>query len=73
MKGSELGSPVDRLLGETMRWTCNPKRLTMSPFEHNVRTYQKGQLKVDRYWDALSDGGEPIRCGWTKDRFGLSW
>jgi predicted 3-demethylubiquinone-9 3-methyltransferase (glyoxalase superfamily) len=32
------------------------------------------QDEVDRYWDALMEGGgEPGPCGWLKDRFGLSW
>ena len=31
------------------------------------------QAEVDRYWDALSAGGEPGPCGWIKDRYGLSW
>ena len=32
------------------------------------------QADVDYYWDKLTaDGGEESRCGWLKDKFGLSW
>ena len=33
----------------------------------------KDQAEVDHYWAKLSEGGEPGRCGWLKDRYGLSW
>ncbi len=31
------------------------------------------QEEIDRYWAALSAGGEEGPCGWLKDKFGVSW
>ncbi len=33
------------------------------------------QREVDRYWEALAEGGDPKAqvCGWLKDKFGVSW
>ena len=31
------------------------------------------QDEVDELWEKLSAGGSKDRCGWLKDKFGLSW
>src|SRR5664279_5730331 len=34
----------------------------------------ENQQQVDYFWNRLTaDGGEESRCGWLKDKFGLSW
>ena len=46
------------------------------PFTEAVSFYVRceTQTEVDYYWEKLiSGGGKPSRCGWLKDRFGLSW
>ena len=31
------------------------------------------QAEVDELWETLSAGGKKERCGWLKDKYGLSW
>jgi predicted 3-demethylubiquinone-9 3-methyltransferase (glyoxalase superfamily) len=31
------------------------------------------QDEIDYYWDNLTRGGEESRCGWLKDKYGVSW
>ena len=34
----------------------------------------ESQQEIDELWETLTaDGGAPSRCGWLKDKFGLSW
>ncbi|WP_019142763.1 VOC family protein [Noviherbaspirillum massiliense] len=41
----------------------------------SLQVYCDNQDEVDHYWDRLSAGGDETaqRCGWLKDRYGLSW
>ncbi len=39
----------------------------------SFRVVCHGQAEVDHYWDALTAGGSEGRCGWLKDKFGVSW
>jgi predicted 3-demethylubiquinone-9 3-methyltransferase (glyoxalase superfamily) len=47
----------------------------LDPFNHAVSFVVNcaDQAEVDRYWNALLDGGKAEQCGWLKDRYGLSW
>jgi predicted 3-demethylubiquinone-9 3-methyltransferase (glyoxalase superfamily) len=31
------------------------------------------QQEVDFLWEKLSEGGKKDRCGWLKDKYGISW
>ncbi|MFM6936165.1 MAG: VOC family protein, partial [Aquirufa sp.] len=31
------------------------------------------QEEIDYFWDQLTTGGKPGKCGWLKDRYGVSW
>ncbi len=31
------------------------------------------QKEIDYFWEKLSAGGKKSKCGWLKDKFGVSW
>ena len=31
------------------------------------------QEEIDEYWNYLVENGSPGRCGWLKDKYGVSW
>lgn len=31
------------------------------------------QEEIDYYWNTFAHGGQPARCGWIKDKYGVSW
>jgi len=40
----------------------------------SLQVYCDTQDEIDELWRKLTaGGGEPGRCGWLKDKFGLSW
>jgi hypothetical protein len=39
----------------------------------SFQIFCENQQEIDRYWNALAQGGEEGPCGWVKDKFGLSW
>lgn len=47
----------------------------LDPFNHAVSFMVEceDQAEIDRYWDALLDGGQAEQCGWIRDRYGLAW
>lgn len=31
------------------------------------------QDEIDHYWNKLTEGGKEGKCGWLKDKYGVSW
>ncbi len=70
-KGSVM-SATFQLEGQTFHALNGGPQFTFTPaisFFVSCST----QAEVDELWEKLSAGGEPSRCGWLKDRFGVSW
>ncbi len=47
----------------------------LDPFNHSfsITVECDDQAEIDRLWDALKERGSTERCGWLKDRWGVSW
>ncbi|MBX5481215.1 MAG: VOC family protein [Myxococcaceae bacterium] len=47
----------------------------LEPFNHAISMVVlcDTQEELDRYWNALLEGGQAEQCGWLRDRYGLSW
>lgn len=47
----------------------------LDPFNHAISMVVvcDDQPELDRYWNALLEGGEAEACGWLRDRYGVSW
>jgi predicted 3-demethylubiquinone-9 3-methyltransferase (glyoxalase superfamily) len=60
------------LNGQTFQALNGGPRYTFSPaisFFVSCET----QAELDAIWDKLSDGGNPMACGWITDRYGVTW
>ena len=38
----------------------------------SILVYCKTQEEIDKLWEALSEGGEEVSCGWLKGQFWLN-
>ncbi len=83
LEESRYGDAIPELEGKilTMRFELEGQVLLalnggpQFPFSEAISLFVdcETQSEVDHYWDRLCAGGSPGRCGWLKDKFGLSW
>ena len=47
----------------------------MDPFNHaiSLMVMCEDQAELDRYWNALLEGGKAEACGWLRDKYGVCW
>jgi len=47
----------------------------LDPFNHSISFVVpcESQAEIDRYWNALLEGGKAEQCGWLRDRHGVAW
>jgi predicted 3-demethylubiquinone-9 3-methyltransferase (glyoxalase superfamily) len=67
------GYQIEFLLGGQSFMALNGGPLDPFNFSFSIMVHCADQAEIDRLWDALLDGGAADRCGWLKDRYGVSW
>jgi predicted 3-demethylubiquinone-9 3-methyltransferase (glyoxalase superfamily) len=47
----------------------------LDPFNHaiSLMVMCEDQAELDRYWNALLEGGQTEACGWLRDKYGVAW
>ncbi|MGH2907115.1 MAG: VOC family protein [Solirubrobacterales bacterium] len=74
-----MPGPGDEPMGVTLRLKDLTLRLFNGGPMHKLDeafslfVFVETQEEVDYFWDKLVDGGEPSRCGWLTDKFGVTW
>src|SRR6202142_942446 len=71
-KGDALTVEFTVLGGPCLGLNAGPAFKHSEAFSFQIVT--DNQAETDRYWNAIvNNGGAESRCGWCKDRWGLSW
>jgi predicted 3-demethylubiquinone-9 3-methyltransferase (glyoxalase superfamily) len=68
----QIATITIELAGERMTFLNGGPAHALTPaFSFSVAC--RDQAEIDFYWERLVEGGQPMACGWLKDRFGLCW
>ncbi len=76
--GAKKGEPLlieFTMSGKQHQVLCGGQHAPFTPPDAiSLSALCPGQAEVDRLWAALTaDGGQPIQCGWLRDKFGIAW
>jgi predicted 3-demethylubiquinone-9 3-methyltransferase (glyoxalase superfamily) len=73
MRGGDAVIAVDFLLDGQKFTALNGRETAGFTDAASLMVPCETQKDIDRYWSALTDGGEEGQCGWLTDRYGVSW